>query len=425
MQPAVKVIELSKRYRLGHGRRYGSLRASLTSKLRAPWSSVSSTPSGHHLEPHVWALRDVSFDIEPGEVLGLVGSNGAGKSTILKILSRITRPTSGRAELYGTVRSLLEVGTGFHPELTGRENVFLNGAILGMRHREIASKFDEIVAFAEIEKFIDTPVKHYSSGMYVRLAFAVAAYLEPEILLVDEVLAVGDQRFWSKSTARMRELNRAGATIVLVTHNMWLMQTMATRALWICEGRIAKFGKPLNVISAYREYSENSPKLASVLRVRGEEPVCIKKIEIIPDSQWASEKEALPNSGVRVVFSVEASPLVRLIFLIRVTGTDNLPYFTVYSRVAAVPSHGSMKVEAVIPRLMLMPGEYRLWVAVSSELGENELLASESAPLKVASETDTMASFNLLWNEAEWRIYEADQNLTSSTLLRQNHAGRS
>jgi ABC-type multidrug transport system ATPase subunit len=321
------------------------------------------------------------------------------------------------------VRSLLEVGTGFHPELTGRENVFLNGAILGMRHREIARKFDEIVAFAEVEKFIDTPVKHYSSGMYVRLAFAVAAYLEPEILLVDEVLAVGDQRFWSKSTARMRELNRAGATIVLVSHNMWLMQTMATRALWICEGRIAKFGKPLNVISAYREYSEKSPKPQSTPGLTSEEPVRIKKIEIFPEAHWASEKEALPNAGVRVVFSVEASPLARLIFLIRVTGTDNLPYFTMYSQVAAVPSSGSMKVEAVIARLMLMPGDYRLWVAASSELGEDELLASESAPLKVVTEAGTPASFNLLWNEAEWRIADAGRNSTGSTIFRQDNAG--
>ena len=224
---------------------------------------VITVPNG---KSHFWALNDVGFEVEPGEVLGLIGSNGAGKSTLLKILSRITRPTAGRVELYGRVRSLLEVGTGFHPELTGRENIFFNGAILGMRREETARKFDEIVAFAEVEKFIDSPVKHYSSGMYVRLAFAVAAYLEPEILLVDEVLAVGDARFWSKSTERMRELNRQGSTIVLVTHNMFLIQTMASRALWLRGGEIAGYGSPLNVIGQYRQESEKADRCAYIHR---------------------------------------------------------------------------------------------------------------------------------------------------------------
>src|SRR5271166_3697336 len=237
MKPIIKVDGISKRYRVGKGMTYNTFGESLFRSMRSPLRLMSSRHrnNGSNDKSHFWALKDVDLEVEPGEILGLIGSNGAGKSTLLKVLSRITRPTAGRVELYGRVRSLLEVGTGFHPELTGRENVFLNGAILGMRRSETARKFDEIVAFAEVEKFIDTPVKHYSSGMYVRLAFAVAAYLEPEILLVDEVLAVGDIRFWQKSTDKMRQLNAQGMTIVLVTHNMFLVQTMASRALWLRE----------------------------------------------------------------------------------------------------------------------------------------------------------------------------------------------
>src|SRR6267143_1389329 len=221
---------LSKLYRRGLQVDHG-LRHSLEAFLRSPVASMRRKK-----EETFWALKDVSLEVREGEVLGLIGRNGAGKTTLLKILSRITRPTTGWAEIHGRVGSLLEVGTGFHPELTGRENTFLSGAILGMSRREITRKFDEIVAFAELEKFVDTPVKHYSSGMYVRLAFAVAAHLEPEILLVDEVLAVGDINFWQKSTDKMRELNARGMTIVLVTHNMWLIQTVCTRAILLQSG---------------------------------------------------------------------------------------------------------------------------------------------------------------------------------------------
>jgi lipopolysaccharide transport system ATP-binding protein len=198
-----------------------------------------------------WALKDVFLDVHEGEVLGLIGRNGAGKTTLLKILSRVTRPTSGWAEIRGRVGSLLEVGTGFHPELTGRENTFLSGAILGMSKREIERKFDEIVAFAELEKFIDTPVKHYSSGMYVRLAFAVAAHLEPEILLVDEVLAVGDINFQKKCLGKMGDVARQGRTVVLVTHQMNQIRRLCHRVLWIEAGHIHMAGNPHDVLAAY------------------------------------------------------------------------------------------------------------------------------------------------------------------------------
>src|SRR6266436_4478223 len=202
-------------------------------------------------EEMFWALKDVSLEVKEREVLGLIGRNGAGKTTLLKILSRITRPTEGWAEIHGRVGSLLEVGTGFHPELTGRENTYLSGAILGMGKAEIERKFDEIVAFAELEKFIDTPVKHYSSGMYVRLAFAVAAHLEPEILLVDEVLAVGDINFQKKCLGKMGDVARAGRTIVLVSHQMNQMRRLCNRAVWVDAGQIRMAGGTHEVVSAY------------------------------------------------------------------------------------------------------------------------------------------------------------------------------
>jgi lipopolysaccharide transport system ATP-binding protein len=201
------------------------------------------------------ALRDVSFDVGAGEIVGVIGGNGAGKSTLLKIFSRVTFPTTGRVELRGRVGSLLEVGTGFHPELTGRENIFLNGAILGMRRAETARNFDAIVAFAEVERFVDTPVKRYSSGMYLRLAFAVAAHLEPEILLVDEVLAVGDAAFQKKCLAKMGEVARSGRTVLFVSHNMTAVQGLCTRAIWLRQGELAADGPPGAIVSAYLQAS--------------------------------------------------------------------------------------------------------------------------------------------------------------------------
>ena len=227
MKPAIQVENLSKLYLIGRAQqKHDTLRDALANVK--PWPRIASIfrkDHSHRLnnslqDDLLWALKDVSFEVQPGEVVGIIGRNGAGKSTLLKILSRITEPTSGRAVLNGRVGSLLEVGTGFHPELTGRENIYLNGAILGMRRTEIEKKFDEIVAFSEIEKFLDTPVKRYSSGMYVRLAFAVAAHLEPEILLVDEVLAVGDAAFQKKCLGKMNDVARHGRTILFVSHNM-------------------------------------------------------------------------------------------------------------------------------------------------------------------------------------------------------------
>src|SRR5881296_2143588 len=234
---------LGKRYRRGLQVDDG-LRHALEDFVRSPIASLRRKK-----EETFWALKDVSLEVKEGEVLGLIGRNGAGKTTLLKILSRITRPTEGWAEIHGRVGSLLEVGTGFHPELTGRENTFLSGAILGMSKREIASKFDEIVAFAELEKFIDTPVKHYSSGMHVRLAFAVAAHLQPEILLVDEVLAVGDAAFQKKCVGKMSDVAQSGRTVLFVSHNMFSLQNLCTRGIYLESGRIALQGGIAEVVN--------------------------------------------------------------------------------------------------------------------------------------------------------------------------------
>jgi homopolymeric O-antigen transport system ATP-binding protein len=249
---AIAVEQLSKRYRINQGARarYGTLRDRLADALAAPWRrprAHSSTDAEHTL----WALRDISFEVRRGEVLGIIGRNGAGKSTLLKILSRITRPTEGRVTVRGRVGSLLEVGTGFHPELTGRENIYLNGAILGMKRQEISRKFDEIVGFAEVEQFIDTPVKFYSSGMYTRLAFAVAAHLESEILVVDEVLAVGDAAFQKKCLGRMGAIADHGRTVLFVSHDMTNIAVLCQRAIVLDTGQVSMDGAPAAAIERY------------------------------------------------------------------------------------------------------------------------------------------------------------------------------
>lgn len=251
----MQVEGLSKQYHIGsQQKRYDTLRDQISNAFTNPWRRLSSVLRGgstHLAGESMWALKDVSFDVKKGEVVGIIGRNGAGKSTLLKILSRITEPTSGRARINGRIASLLEVGTGFHPELTGRENIYLNGAILGMRRTEIERKFDEIIAFAEVEKFIDTPVKHYSSGMYLRLAFAVAAHLEPEILLVDEVLAVGDASFQKKCMGKMGGVAQQGRTVFLVSHNMSAITHLCNWVLWLDNGKLVDMGDTEEIVGKY------------------------------------------------------------------------------------------------------------------------------------------------------------------------------
>lgn len=247
---AIRAEGLSKHYRLGAGVQHNTLRDQVMHRLKSltRWGAGQS-----ETDPSFWAVNDISFEVQHGEVLGIIGHNGAGKSTLLKILSRITQPTRGTADIYGRVSSLLEVGTGFHSELTGRENIFLNAAMLGMRRQEVRRKFDEILAFSGVEQFIDTPVKRYSSGMYVRLAFGVAAHLEPEILIVDEVLAVGDASFQQKCLGKMEEVSRSGRTVLIVSHNMTIIEGLCERAILLEKGRIARMGKTHTVVEGYAD----------------------------------------------------------------------------------------------------------------------------------------------------------------------------
>jgi len=262
--PVITVEKLGKRYTLRHQARSGLLRDKLASLLRNPFRQLREARA---TAEEFWALRDVTFSVNQGDVLGIIGRNGAGKSTLLKILSRITEPTTGRISIQGRVASLLEVGTGFHGELSGRENIFLNGAILGMTRAEIRKKFDEIVAFAEVDKFLDTPVKHYSSGMYVRLAFAVAAHLEPEILIVDEVLAVGDQEFQKKCLGKIESVTRnEGRTVLFVSHNLAAIRRLCTTAIFLQQGNLMQKGGVKEAISRYIDDKETSGPCLSLAR---------------------------------------------------------------------------------------------------------------------------------------------------------------
>jgi lipopolysaccharide transport system ATP-binding protein len=280
MRPIIRAESVGKQFQIGASWRRETIRETIMRALRSPFGTQEDR------KPVLfWALRNVSFTAMPGDVIGIIGRNGAGKSTLLKILSRITEPTAGRIELYGRVRSLLEVGTGFHQDLTGRENVLLNGAILGMRRAEILAKFDEIVAFAEVEKFIDTPVKHYSSGMYLRLAFAVAAFLQSEILLVDEVLAVGDASFQKKCLGKMRDVSHSGRTVFFVSHNMTAIESLCNRCLLISRGELQADGSPHDLVAQYLAADSAQESATSVLdnhpgRAGGCEPA-MKKVTLL------------------------------------------------------------------------------------------------------------------------------------------------
>jgi lipopolysaccharide transport system ATP-binding protein len=309
----IRIENLSKHYFLGAAR-HNSLRDALAGLLK---------PSPPDEARELWALKGVSFEVADGETLGIVGKNGAGKSTLLKILSRITKPTSGRASIDGRVGSLLEVGTGFHNELSGRENIFLNGAILGMKRAEIAAKFDEIVAFSEIEKFIDTPVKHYSSGMYMRLAFSVAAHLEPEILIVDEVLAVGDIAFQKKCLSKMGTFRRAGRTVLFVSHNLPAVARLCRRVVWLDRGKVRADGPAADVVSAYLD----------------------AQTRIASERSWSGAEEAPGNDVVRLrrvrsagetretasSFDIRRPIVLELEYEVRAGGKQLTPTFHIYN----------------------------------------------------------------------------------------------
>jgi lipopolysaccharide transport system ATP-binding protein len=303
MSPAITISDISKCYQLGlRAEKYLTFRDALISAVKAPFKRLAGLRGNGPIEGEFWALKNVSFEVQRGEVVALIGRNGAGKSTLLKILSRIVEPTEGSARMRGRVASLLEVGTGFHPELTGRENIYLNGAILGMHKAEIDRKFDEIVAFAETEKFLDTPVKRYSSGMYVRLAFAVAAHLEPEILIVDEVLSVGDAEFQKKCLGRIQQVAQGdGRTVLFVSHNMGAVRQLCDRAVYLRDGKMVSIGPSADVVTEYlnsaSETSENN--LLSRPRFQGITP-CIAGFSCRP-----AEAGRHVASGAPVIFQID------------------------------------------------------------------------------------------------------------------------
>jgi lipopolysaccharide transport system ATP-binding protein len=345
---------LGKSYHRGALQQSTLLRDHLSRMLKSPLS-VFRPPK----DETFWALEDVSLEVREGEVLGLIGRNGAGKTTLLKILSRITKPTTGWAEIHGRVGSLLEVGTGFHPELTGRENTFLSGAILGMGKSEIKRKFDEIVAFAELEQFIDTPVKHYSSGMYVRLAFAVAAHLEPEILFVDEVLAVGDAAFQKKCLGKMGNVSRQGRTILFVSHNMTALQRLCTRVVWLNGGKVTDAGDPRKVIDRYLQTNAVA-NLESVwednLKAPGNERVRLRSVRVLP--QTDSGEPITVHTPLRIEFTYfNYVPDMMLNVSMLLNNLEEVCVFNIASDFAPRPA-GLIRHTVEIPGDFLNAGSY-------------------------------------------------------------------
>jgi len=374
---AIRVQGLSKRYRIGQREPYRALRDVLARGLTAPFRATASVfrrsgPKGNGIREknYIWALKDVSFEVKRGEVVGIIGRNGAGKSTLLKILSRITEPTEGYAEIHGRVGSLLEVGTGFHPELTGRENIYLNGAILGMKKHEIDRKFDEIVAFAEIEKFIDTPVKYYSSGMYVRLAFAVAAHLEPEILLVDEVLAVGDAAFQKKCLGKMGDVAKEGRTVLFVSHNMGAISQLCNQGICIEGGEVIRSGRISDVITSYlsaaaplaSEWQNPSPPLEGQ-----ESEIFIKSVSILSgDAQPAAVTPFASSITIKILYKLNQA-LRNLSIICRVTDLHGNVIMTTWDTDSTEWRHrvrepGHYQSLCEVPGKILRPGKYFLSV---------------------------------------------------------------
>jgi len=393
---AIRVEHLSKLYHIGaRQERYRTLRDQIAQAVTAPLRRATKLLRGQatgaaELDETIWALKDVSFEIKRGEVVGIIGRNGAGKTTLLKILSRITEPTEGRAEIHGRVGSLLEVGTGFHPELTGRENIYLNGAILGMKKAEIDKKFDEIVAFAEVEKFIDTPVKHYSSGMYVRLAFAVAAHLDPEILLVDEVLAVGDAAFQKKCLGKMGDVAREGRTVLFVSHNMASIQTLCRRAMWIESGSIVTDGGPSNVVERYLEALEQhfGHFLSKPNTLRGGGTLVFQESVV----HGQSCKPGFVRLGDTVKFLLEIGNRTSQMKPCRYIGIsiyDNMGYkvtsFNTRMKNTEIifSPFEAKRISITVPRFSLAPGIYRYSLLLRSTTDDIEHMVEDAGTFRV------------------------------------------
>jgi lipopolysaccharide transport system ATP-binding protein len=415
----ISVENLGKSYALRHkgdGARYATFRDIITRQVTAPVKAIAgkirglySGSNGSSLHgfngsiidnsvERFWALKDISFEVKQGDVLGIIGRNGAGKSTLLKILSRITEPSQGRVRIKGRVASLLEVGTGFHPELTGRENIYLNGGILGMSRAETKAKFDEIVAFAGVEKFLDTPVKRYSSGMYMRLAFAVAAHLEPEILIVDEVLAVGDAEFQKKCLGKMHDVATGGRTVLFVSHNLDSILRLCRKVLWLDAGSVREMDHPASVIHNYSRHRSSESR--SIFLFERQRPHWARQMAITRDITCLTEDGAVwaYPFGSSVNFActvVVRSRISMLHFAYSIFSATGFEIASARQRVGA-SSHGfepgEYKVRVHIPSLRLAPGDYSIQLGIKSESGEEDIVP-EAALFDVIPNEESAGKF--------------------------------
>jgi ABC-type polysaccharide/polyol phosphate transport system ATPase subunit len=398
---AIRVHQLGKEYRLGgsQNKPHQTLRDKIADAFAAPFRR--SAKNNAQTESF-WALRDLSFEIPHGQAVGIIGRNGAGKSTLLKVLSRITEPTTGYAEIHGRVRTLLEVGTGFHPELSGRENIFLNGAILGMRRHEIERQFDEIVAFAEVEKFIDTPVKRYSSGMYLRLAFAVAAHLESEILFVDEVLAVGDAAFQRKCLGKMNEVSQQGRTVLFVSHNMSAVKELCTSGILLDGGRVKSQGSAAECIGGYLKMIEEKPYALEA----GLRPLVVGNLQFhcaAPNPQGSGIVASAPFEVTLTLFGQHVQTSWLFFVIEDFTGAGVVHSRVTGSDVGAEYIDGHCQLHLSLPALWLAPGVYTSYFKILT-LDTNGVagrVVSERAILEVHGElrghNDSMLSPDIEW----------------------------
>jgi lipopolysaccharide transport system ATP-binding protein len=418
MSTIISVENISKLYHIGARQKHGgSLRESLGKLLKG---QLSFKTNGHTNEEDLWALKDVSFEVGQGEVVGLIGRNGAGKSTLLKILSRITEPTSGRIRLYGRVGSLLEVGTGFHPELTGRENILLNGAILGMSRAEIERKFDQIVAFSEIEKFIETPVKFYSSGMYVRLAFSVAVHMEPEILLVDEVLSVGDMAFQRKCLDKINSMKEQTKAIILVSHSMISVKAICSRVLFMDGGTVAANGDPKEIIPYYEKVMLKTVEANKVRdeAEHGEGSIQIQSVKLFgPTGNEQTDFEI--GEKLRVVVEYDAiqrlEHVVAYAAIRRPDGFICVGTSTQLENIALPPLEGPGSIEIEVPELLVMPGHYVMDVCFYDQNFKHRAYFFGRKKAEFVARSSTRAldeMYGVLYQEMKWGISGVKENPT-------------
>ena len=404
----IQVEGLGKKYLLKHqaaGRsKYVALRDVLADKVKSCFQSRQSNAGNRQSTEEFWALKDVSFEIKQGEAVGIVGRNGAGKSTLLKLLSRITEPTTGRIRLRGRLASLLEVGTGFHPELTGRENIFLNGAILGMGRAEIARKFDEIVAFAEVEQFLDTPVKRYSSGMYMRLAFAVAAHLEQEVLIVDEVLAVGDMEFQKKCLGKMEDVSKGGRTVLFVSHNMDAIMRLCSRAMLLQKGRFVEIGSVREIVNQYTSVHASQPTGISFADLPAADHV--RRNAVLLGADWPKSTSAPPwtvpfGEPITFLISFECRKAVRHlelgIALNAPSGTEIASTTSIRTQPEIHLAPGHYQFRVTYRSLNLVPNHYNFGVGLKSDSGPEDYFPKAFAIDVVPSPESSLTRTDTFW----------------------------